>query len=231
MAILSSIDIGSDERCVTVNHDPAAVATDVPMGSIIVDANGKLYRKLDDGSTTNVTLMALKYNLTATTDPTVNDDVDLFYEVGSLWINVTTDKGFICLDATDGAAVWQVVGALVETINFIIDGGGSPIVAAEEKGHVVVDFACVIESVTLLADQSGDIVIDIFKDTYSNFPPTVADTITASAKPTLSSAQKYQDSTLTGWTKTIAAGDVLAFNVDSCATVTRVLMSLKVRRT
>jgi len=84
---------------------------------------------------------------------------------------------------------------------------------------------------TLLADVSGSIVIDIWKDTYANFPPTVADTITASAKPTLASAQKAQDSTLTGWTTTIAAGDILAFNVDSITTVTRVTLSLKVRKT
>ena len=32
---------------------------------------------------------------------------------------------------------------------------------------------------------SGSIVIDVWKDTYANFPPIVADTITASAKPTL----------------------------------------------
>jgi hypothetical protein len=81
-----------------------------------------------------------------------------------------------------------------------------------------------------LADQSGSIVVDIWKDTYANYPPTVADTITASAKPTISSATKGQSSTLTGWTTTIAAGDILAFNVDSITTCQRVTLSLKVTR-
>lgn len=62
-------------------------------------------------------------------------------------------------------------------------------------------------------------------------PPTVLDSITASAKPTLSSAQKSENTTLTGWTKTLAAGDWLAFNVDSAATVKQVTLSLLVRRT
>lgn len=112
---------------------------------------------------------------------------------------------------------------------FIIDGGGEAITTGE-KGHLEIPFKCEIQRVTLLADQSGSAVIDIWKDTYANFPPTDADSITASAPPTLSSAQKSQDATLTGWTKTIAAGDVLAFNVDSATTVERLTLVLKVKK-
>jgi len=36
---------------------------------------------------------------------------------------------------------------------------------------------------------------------------------------------------LTDWTKTISAGDVLAFNVDSAATITRVTLLLRVEKT
>ena len=116
------------------------------------------------------------------------------------------------------------------TINFIIDGGGA-VISTGQKGHVVIDFDCQILNWTILSDQSGSIVVDIWKDTYANFPPTVADTITASAKPTLASAQKNQNTTLTGWTTTITAGDILAYNVDSATTVQRVTVSLKVRMT
>ncbi len=114
-------------------------------------------------------------------------------------------------------------------IAFIIDGGGSAITTGQ-KGHLEIPFACTIQRVTMLADQTGSIVVDIWKDTYANFPPTVADSICGAAKPTISSAQKSQDSTLTGWTKSIAAGDILAFNVDSCTTITRVTISLKVAK-
>ncbi|KKN01403.1 hypothetical protein LCGC14_1128170, partial [marine sediment metagenome] len=72
---------------------------------------------------------------------------------------------------------------------------------------------------------------DIWKDMTVNFPPLVGDTITASAKPTLSSGQSSLDATLTGWTTTFAAGDYLAFNVDSITTVERVTLTLLVRRT
>jgi hypothetical protein len=116
------------------------------------------------------------------------------------------------------------------TINFIIDGGGA-VISTGEKGHVVVDFDCQILNWTILSDQTGSIVVDIWKDTYTNFPPTVGDTITGSAKPTLASAQKNQNTTLSGWTTTITAGDILAYNVDSVTTVQRVTVALRVRMT
>ena len=118
----------------------------------------------------------------------------------------------------------------VLSLTFIIDGGGSAITTGQ-KGHLEIPFACTITGWTILADQSGSIVVDVWKDTYANFPPTVADTIAGSEKPTISAAQKGQDLSLTTWTTAIAAGDILAFNVDSCATITRVTISLRVTKT
>jgi len=116
------------------------------------------------------------------------------------------------------------------SITFVIDGGGSAITTGQ-KGHLRIPFSCEIQSVTLLADQTGSIQVDIWKDTYANFPPTDSDSITGGNEPAISSAQKYEDTTLSGWTKTINAGDVLAFNVDSCSTITRVVVALKVKKT
>jgi len=122
----------------------------------------------------------------------------------------------------------RLTKGITRCLTFVIDGGGSEITTGE-KGHLEIPFKCEIERVTLLADVSGSIVIDIWKDTYANFPPTDADTICGGNEPELDGAQKYQDATLTDWTKSIAAGDILAFNVDSVATVTRVTISLKVK--
>jgi hypothetical protein len=121
-------------------------------------------------------------------------------------------------------------------LGITIDGGGSAITTGV-KGFLRVPYACTITKATLLsydedgAPLAGDCVIDVWKNTYANWPPTVADTITASAKPTLSAAAKSEDATLTGWTKTIAAGEVLAFNVDSAATITRLTLILDVTKT
>jgi hypothetical protein len=118
---------------------------------------------------------------------------------------------------------------LIGSVAFIIDGGGS-VITTGIKGDLVVDFDCTIDSVTMLADVSGSIVVDIWKDTYANYPPVVGDTITAAAKPTITTAVKSQDLTLDGWNQDIIAGDVLRFNVDSVTTITRVLVSLKVTK-
>ena len=103
--------------------------------------------------------------------------------------------------------------------------------AASDQGDLTIPFACTITEWTLLADATGSAVVDIWKDTYANYPPTIADVITASAKPTISSATKGQSSTLTGWTATITAGDTLRFNVNSVSGINRLTLSLKVKRT
>lgn len=47
--------------------------------------------------------------LDATADPTVNDDTADGYAPGSLWIDVTNDRAWYCVDATAGAAIWRPV--------------------------------------------------------------------------------------------------------------------------
>ena len=42
----------------------------------------------------------------ATTGPTTGDDSGDGYAVGSLWIDVTADVGYVCADSTTAAAVW-----------------------------------------------------------------------------------------------------------------------------
>ena len=133
-------------------------------------------------------------------------------------IDVTYD------DAGDSFSIDLTAAAKTFTANFLIDGGGSAI-STGTKGVIVIDRACSIVSNTVLADQSGSIAITIKKSSYSGYPTTSS--IVASAKPTLSSTQKSQDTTLSGWTTSLSAGDILEVVVDSASTVTRVTLSLK----
>jgi hypothetical protein len=130
------------------------------------------------------------------------------------------------LDSVDS----EITDLKSSVITFIIDGGGSEITTGI-KGDILLPFGATITKVTLLADQSGSIVIDIWKDTYANFPPTDADSITASAPPTITTATKSQDGTLSGWTTSITAGDILRFNVDSITDIQRVTLTLEITRT
>lgn len=109
-------------------------------------------------------------------------------------------------------------------------GDGVNVISTGVAGDVRVPIACTITGVYAYADQSGSIVVDVWKDTHANYPPTDADTITASAPITISSATNSSDTTLTGWTTSVAAGDVLRFNVDSASTLTRVTIGIKAKR-
>jgi hypothetical protein len=169
--------------------------------------------------------------LTAGTTPLTTLDIDGATLLGEAIV----DADLFIIDNGAGGTNRSVLASRIKTyvagdiraIEFVIDGGGSAITTGV-KGYLEIPFACTINRVTLLADQSGSIVVDIWKDTYANYPPVDGDSITASAVPTISSATKSQDTSLSGWTTAISAGDILGFNVDSISTCTRVTVSLKV---
>jgi hypothetical protein len=114
-------------------------------------------------------------------------------------------------------------------VQFSLDGGGSAI-SAGTKGWVRIPYSGTITSQELTCDRSGSIVLDVWKGTYETFPLSSANTITASAKPTLSSAVKTQDVSLTGWTTGLSAGDYLQLSVTSAATVQYCVLSLQVTK-
>jgi hypothetical protein len=125
---------------------------------------------------------------------------------------------------------WQIPAlapAVTRAITFVIDGGGA-VITTGIKADCTVPYACTISAWTLLADQAGSTVVDIWKDTYGNYPPTLVDTITGAAPPTLSSTQKATGG-VSGWSPTaIGAGDTLRFQVVSASTVTRLTLTLTV---
>jgi hypothetical protein len=124
---------------------------------------------------------------------------------------------------------WQAANGEVNTITFSFDGGGSAITTGA-KAVLYVPYSHEILEATLIGGPSGSMVVDVWKAAYSTSTlPTVANTITASAKPTLSSATGAQDATLTGWTKAQAASSYRA-NIDSCSTITAATLTLKVRK-
>lgn len=124
----------------------------------------------------------------------------------------------------NGQGSWKTLQAAV---NLII-GDGSNAITSGVKAYLAIPDDLEIVSATLLADASGSIVIDIKKAAYADWPTSTS--IVASAKPTLSSAQKSQDSTLTGWTKNLTAGDILEVVVDSATTVKQVTLALICKR-
>lgn len=122
-----------------------------------------------------------------------------------------------------------VLKSNVDTIQFVIDGGGTTITTGI-KGDAYVKRNCTVTGWTVMADQSGAIVVDVWNQTYASYPPTVTQTITGSEKPTITaSGVKGQDLTLTTWTTTaLVAGTTLRFNVDSVTSITRATIVIHV---
>lgn len=100
------------------------------------------------------------------------------------------------------------------TVVYELDGGGSDLTTGFTR-YIRVPRAGTITKWTLLADVGGSIVIDVWKDTFANYPPTDSDSITGGNEPELSTDDEAEDSTLTGWSTSVSAGDVLGFIVDS----------------
>jgi hypothetical protein len=121
------------------------------------------------------------------------------------------------------------IAAITSAAVLTIDGVGAAIDTGI-KGDLLLPYAVTITEWTLLADQSGSVVMDIWADSFGNYPPTVADSITGSSKPTITASNRAQSSTLTGWTTSLAANTTLRFNVDSASTIQRLTLILKVTR-
>jgi hypothetical protein len=200
-------------------------ASDPGANSLLVQGNVSADSFLRSAPTTVSSLGS------ATNDGAIRNVTDA---LGPVLGDVVVGGGSSKITVRSDGANWRVLSlpsALptfsLASLNFMVSGGGS-VITTGIKGYLRVPYDCTIQSAELVADQSGSIVIDIWRDSYANFPPTVGDSIVASAKPTLSSAQKSQNTTLTGWTTTLTEGQYLVFNVDSVSTVTHVLLTLKV---
>lgn len=96
---------------------------------------------------------------------------------------------------------------------------------------IEVQFAGTIVGWSILSDVVSSCVIDVRKTNYATIdPPSVlGSSIAGSEKPTLVSAEKNQDNTLTTWTTGLSAGDWLSFYMESCSEqATKVTLFIKV---
>ncbi len=111
-----------------------------------------------------------------------------------------------------------------------LNGNGS-VITTGVKTYLTVPYSGIITGWELLSTATGSIVVDVWKDTYVNYPPTLSDSICGIDKPTLTSQIKNNNNNLTDWSTTITEGDIIAFNVDSASTVTQVTLTLKINKT
>ena len=109
----------------------------------------------------------------------------------------------------------------------IVIGMGGSILQAGVQLYVEIPVSMTITGWALVANTSGTLILDVWKDVWANFPPTNADSIVGSEAPALNPGQASKDTDLSSWTTDIVAGDVLAINVDSVATIVQATLTLR----
>jgi len=208
---------------------------------IINPVTGKLQKVLDSDSINTISFkesVADEASLPTVgntkNDGRFTDDTGhLYIWNGTVWVDqgdiIDVNWGTIGGTLSNQSDLQTELDTLAESgINVVIGDGVNEISTGLAIG-VEAPFDMTLESASIFAidGNSGSVKVDIWKDTYANFPPTDADTITGGEEPEISSGTKSQDTSLTSWTKTITKGDIIYFNVDSVTTLTKVLVSLK----
>ncbi|MGE0751867.1 MAG: hypothetical protein AB7F39_06600 [Variibacter sp.] len=111
-----------------------------------------------------------------------------------------------------------------------IAGSGGAAIRPGHKGYRAVPFNCVLLGYSLIADQPGSIVFDIFRS--STGVPGRGDTLCSLAafRPALAEAQWNEDVVLFGWNTVLKKDDMLGFECVSAATITSVTLTLFLQR-
>jgi endonuclease YncB( thermonuclease family) len=109
-------------------------------------------------------------NYTATSAPTVNDDAGDGYSTNSLWVNVSTDIAYVCVDATAGAAVWQKLGSMT-SFTIVGDSGSS---AITDGNNLTIGGATGID-VTVSATDQFTVTPDFTEFTSDNTPTATSE--------------------------------------------------------
>lgn len=111
-------------------------------------------------------------------------------------------------------------GSNEDSFGIVIDGAGTAITTGS-KGTRYIPWNCTITGWSIQGTPSGSCVFDVKRSGTS---------IAGSEKPTLSGATTNEDLSLSTWTTSLTAGDVIEFVVDSASTVTRATVTILVSK-
>lgn len=107
-------------------------------------------------------------------------------------------------------------------------GDGVSVIPTGVKLHIRVPFDFEVTRWTLLAKESGSIVVDVNEFTsLANFDSDTKASITGTDTPDLVADRGDESTALTGWTTVLVQGLILEAEVDSATTITRVTLVLR----
>ena len=130
----------------------------------------------------------------------------------------------------DGVGLTNISGSSlydnIRTYRFEMGVSSTAEISTGAKGLKTVPYLGTIVGWKLVADTATSTVVDLWKSNGSI--PTISDTITGTAKPTLSAAQLATSTTLTGWTTSVSPDDVFLLYVDSNTVATYISLELDI---
>jgi len=143
---------------------------------------------------------------------TVNDDA----------YDATTWNGSVQVPTKN--AVRDKIESILTSVNtsfdFQFDGMGA-VILVNSIVYFRVANACTISGWSIVAEgTSPTCTLDILKIASGTTLPTAS--IVASAAPALSTGNAVKSTTLTGWTTSVAADDIIAVKVTACAAATKI---------
>jgi len=144
-----------------------------------------------------------------------------FYGNGNITVTGTASI------STVSATTYLNLPIVTGSFGITIDGAGS-VITTGVKGYAVIPYNATITGYDIIGNTSGSCAVDIWKSTSV---PTSANTITGSEIPSLTNQQLNSDNSLTTWTTGIFINDIIAFNVISASTVSRINLIVKVIKT
>lgn len=143
---------------------------------------------------------------------------------------ILDDQITFTVSPSSGSDVFIVAMAttadLTRTINYVVDASPN-VIGTGVKGQVTIDVTGTIESWTLVSDTPGNLVVDVKRTTYQNYPSFSS--ITGTEKPTLSNQAKNKDDGLSTWNTILNSGDILRFEVESCDLIKQFMIAMKLK--
>lgn len=107
-----------------------------------------------------------------------------------------------------------------DTFGITVDGGAT-VLTTGTKGYRYIEQNSIISGWQVSGNASGSIVFDVKRSGVS---------IAGTEKPTLTSQQYNSDTSLTTWTISLNAGDIIEFVIDSSATITRATLTILITK-
>lgn len=130
------------------------------------------------------------------------------------------NKGFLRLNS--GYA--EPISSKILTLDFGVSSGD--IITTGAKGRKACTVSGTIKGWKLITDTPSTITVDVWK--ANNAIPTNSNSITASAKPSITGGQYASSTTLTGWTTAVSDNDVFVFEVESNDNAKYILLILEI---